>query len=147
MNYLAIDPGAAGGIAYDAEPGIVEAIPMPDTVVDLADVLRHLKTKGCTTAFLEEIPKFAGPNGSSMIKLGIRYGEVRGILAAFCCRVVEFPPKTWQKTLGLGVKKTYGTRWKAHLKERAQALYPHLSVTLKTADALLILEAGKRITV
>jgi hypothetical protein len=49
--------------------------------------------------------------------------------------------------LGLGVKKTYGTRWKAHLKERAQALYPHLTVTLKTADALLILEAGKRTTV
>jgi len=147
MNYLAIDPGAAGGIAYEAELGIVEAIAMPDTVVDLADALRALKLKGCTTAFLEEIPKFAGPNGAAMIKLGIRYGEVRGVLAAFCFRVIELPPKAWQKTLGLGVKKTYGTRWKAHLKERAQALYPHLAVTLKTADALLILEAGKRTTV
>jgi hypothetical protein len=144
---IAIDPGASGGIAYDAEPGIVDAIPMPDTVVDLADALRALKLKGATMAFLEEIPKFAGSNGSAMIKLGIRYGEVRGILAAFCFRVVELPPKAWQKTLGLGVKKTYGARWKAHLKERAQALYPHLSVTLKTADALLILEAGKRTTV
>ncbi len=38
------------------------------------------------------------------------------------------------------------TRWelvKAHLKERAQALFPRLEVTLKTADALLILEAGR----
>jgi hypothetical protein len=37
------------------------------------------------------------------------------------------------------------TRWglvKAHLKERAQALFPRVEVTLKTADALLILEAG-----
>ena len=31
---------------------------------------------------------------------------------------------------------------KAHLKERAQALFPRVEVTLKTADALLILEAG-----
>lgn len=144
---IAIDPGASGGIAYEAEPSIVEAVAMPDTVVDLADVLRALKLKGATTAFLEEIPKFAGPNGSAMIKLGIRYGEVRGVLAAFCFRVVELPPKAWQKTLGLGTKQAHGTRWKAHLKERAQALYPHLTVTLKTADALLILEAGKRTTV
>jgi hypothetical protein len=38
------------------------------------------------------------------------------------------------------------TRWervKAHLKERAQALFPWVEVTLKTADALLILEAGR----
>jgi hypothetical protein len=41
-----------------------------------------------------------------------------------------------------GEKKSHGPRWKAHLKGRAQALYPNLSVTLKTADALLILEAG-----
>ena len=143
---IAIDPGASGGIAYDAEPGIIAAVAMPDTVVDLADALRALKLKGATTAFLEEIPKFAVPNGSAMIKLGIRYGEVRGVLAAFCFRVVELPPKVWQKTLGLGTKQTHGSRWKAHLKERAQALYPHLSVTLKTADALLILEAGKRTT-
>jgi hypothetical protein len=34
-------------------------------------------------------------------------------------------------------------RWKAHLVERAQALFPRVEVTLKTADALLILEAGR----
>ena len=31
----------------------------------------------------------------------------------------------------------------AHLKKRAQALFPRVEVTLKTADALLILEAGR----
>ncbi len=29
-----------------------------------------------------------------------------------------------------------------HLKRRAQALFPRVEVTLKTADALLILKAG-----
>jgi hypothetical protein len=144
MKYLAIDPGAAGGIAYETEAGI-DVVSMPDTIVDLADKFRELKVAGAWVAFLEEIPKFSGPNGSAMIKLGIRYGEVRGCLATLGFRVVELPPKAWQKALGLGVKASYGTRWKNHLKERAQALFPDLSVTLKTADALLILEAGKKL--
>ncbi len=38
------------------------------------------------------------------------------------------------------------TRWelvKAHLKQRAQTLFPRVEVPLKTADALLILDAGR----
>jgi hypothetical protein len=68
------------------------------------------------------------------------------MLAAYCARIEYLPPKKWQQALGLGDKKTHGNRWKAHLKGRAQALYPQLTVTLKTADALLILEAGKKMT-
>lgn len=142
-QYMAIDPGASGGIAWTEPECGTNAIGMPDTVVDIADHLRYLFIqKGCRTAFLEEIPKFAGPNGAAMIKLGIRYGEIRGILATLGLKVVELPPKLWQKTLGLGGKATHGTRWKAYLKEKAQAYHPQLTVTLKTADALLILEAG-----
>jgi len=146
VNYVAIDPGASGGIAWTEPDRGVQAIAMPETVVDIADHLRYLFVQaGCRTAFLEEIPKFAGPNASAMIKLGIRYGEIRGILATLGLRVVELPPKSWQKTLGLGCKNTYGARWKNHLKEKAQAYHPHLAVTLKTADALLILEAGRKL--
>jgi hypothetical protein len=146
VNYVAIDPGASGGIAWTEPDRSVQAIAMPETVVDIADHLRYLFVQaGCRTAFLEEIPKFAGPNASAIIKLGIRYGEIRGILATLGLRVVELPPKSWQKTLGLGGSKGHGTRWKSHLKEKAQAFYPHLAVTLKTADALLILEAGRKL--
>jgi len=34
-------------------------------------------------------------------------------------------------------------QWKNKLKAEAQRLYPDIKVTLKTADALLILEATK----
>lgn len=145
MNAFAIDPGQGGGIAYRLD-GWNTAEPMPDTVVDLADTLRGLKVAGLGACYLEEIPKFAGKNASAMMKLSTRYGECRGILAALGIRVHEFKPQEWQKALGLGTKATHGTRWKAHLKERAQALNPHLKVTLKTADALLILEAGNKLT-
>jgi len=40
-------------------------------------------------------------------------------------------------------EKTRRELVEAHLKARAQALFPRLEVTLKTADALLILEAGR----
>jgi hypothetical protein len=142
---FAIDPGQGGGIAYKYD-GWNKADTMPDTVVDLADKLRELKCGGFDICYLEEIPKFAGKNASAMMKLSTRYGECRGILATLGIKVYEFTPQAWQKALGLGNRATHGNRWKAHLKERSQALNPHLKVTLKTADALLILEAGNKLT-
>ena len=50
-------------------------------------------------------------------------------------------PKVWQASLGLGGKASCANynAWKRKLKAKAQELYPHLDVTLKNADALLIL--------
>ena len=58
-------------------------------------------------------------------------------------RVEYMKPQHWQGALRLGKKADHGSRWKAHLKSRTQALFPKVDVTLKTADALLILEAGR----
>jgi hypothetical protein len=149
QNYIAIDPGVGGGIAYIDTDGSVHALPMPGTLHDMDTQLMILCTAHNTTSadtptvFLEELPKFAGKmSGSSMATMFRNYGRIEGILAAYGARIEYLPPKKWQQVLGLGDKKTHGNRWKAHLKGRAQALYPKLSVTLKTADALLILEAG-----
>lgn len=144
QHYIAIDPGVGGGIAYTDTDGSVHALPMPETVHDLRQTLQILCYEApVPTVFLEELPKFAGKmSGSSMATMFRNYGRIEGILAAHQCRIEYLPPKKWQQALGLGDKKTHGSRWKAHLKGRAQSLYPQLSVTLKTADALLILEAG-----
>ena len=145
MNYIAIDPGVGGGIAYTDTDGSVHALPMPATLHDISKELHLLSrsTFGPVTVFLEELPKFAGKmSGSSMATMFRNYGRLEGILASLNARIEYLPPKKWQSILGLGDKATHGNRWKAHLKGRAQALYPNLSVTLKTADALLILEAG-----
>jgi hypothetical protein len=149
QNYIAIDPGVGGGIAYIDTDGSVHALPMPSTLHDMDTQLMILCTAHNTTSadtptvFLEELPKFTGKmSGSSMATMFRNYGRIEGLLAAYGARIEYLPPKKWQSALGLGDKKTHGPRWKAHLKGRAQALYPNLSVTLKTADALLILEAG-----
>jgi hypothetical protein len=153
QNYIAIDPGVGGGIAYIDTDGSVHALPMPSTLHDMDTQLMILCTAHNTTSadtptvFLEELPKFTGKmSGSSMATMFRNYGRIEGLLAAYGARIEYLPPKKWQSALGLGDKKTHGPRWKAHLKGRAQALYPNLSVTLKTADALLILEAGKKLT-
>lgn len=149
QNYIAIDPGVGGGIAYIDTDGSVHALPMPSTLHDISKELHLLSrcTFGPVTVFLEELPKFAGKmSGSSLGVMFRNYGRIEGLLAAFEARIEYLPPKKWQSVLGLGDKKTHGNRWKAHLKGRAQALHPQLTVTLKTADALLILEAGKKLT-
>lgn len=153
QNYIAIDPGVGGGIAYIDTDGSVHAFPMPETLHDLDTQMMILCTRHNTisadtpTVFLEELPKFAGKmSGSSMATMFRNYGRIEGLLAAYGARIEYLPPRKWQQALGLGDKKTHGPRWKAHLKGRAQALFPKLTVTLKTADALLILEAGKKLT-
>ena len=147
QHYIAIDPGVGGGIAYTDTDGSVHALPMPETVHDLRQTLQVLcYGVPAPTVFLEELPKFAGKmSGSSMATMFRNYGRIEGLLAAHQCRIEYLPPKKWQQALGLGDKKTHGARWKAHLKGRAQALHPRLTVTLKTADALLILEAGMKL--
>ena len=142
---IAIDPGVSGGIAYQDTDGGVHALAMPETLWDLRIVLASMVCER-TVAVIEDLPKFAGRmSASSMGTMFRNFGRVEGVLAAFLVRVEYLRPQVWQKALGLGDKKTHGDRWKAHLKGRAQALHPRLDVTLKTADALLILEAAKKL--
>lgn len=148
QNLIAIDPGVGGGIAYIDTDGSVHALPMPETLHDLGKLLRVLSScdSELVTAFIEELPKFAGKmSGSAMATMFRNYGRLEGLLAAYGARIEYLPPRKWQQALGLGTKAAHGPRWKAHLKGRAQALFPNLTVTLKTADALLILEAGRKL--
>jgi hypothetical protein len=65
-------------------------------------------------------------------------------LSGLYIRTELITPQKWQKKLGLGTSKGLTpTQWKNKLKAEAQRLFPDIRVTLKTADALLILEATK----
>jgi hypothetical protein len=142
---LAIDPGKSGGIAYIDSDHTVHALPMPDTARDLYRALEIL-ARGPSLCFLEEIPMFRGKmNYRSTAVLFRNLGQIEGVLSGLGSRIEYLKPQYWQRVLMLGESATYGKRWKTHLKAQAQALFPHLLVTLKTADALLILEAGLRI--
>jgi hypothetical protein len=149
LNLFAIDPGVGGGIAYIDTDGSVHALPMPETDRDICDQLQVLALAGGKTAtcYIEELPKFGGVmSRSAMFTMARNYGLLLGILTAYRVRVVQISPKRWQGVLGgLGNKADHGTDWKRRLKARAQELYPALDVTLKTADALLILEVARQL--
>jgi len=144
MKKIAIDPGCNGGIAFtDGE--VTTAIPMPATLGDLVTKLRELSANGYWHCYLEQVVGFIPMAGAgAMFSFGQSFGQIQGCLAALSFRVIEVRPAAWQKTLALGKKKDHGNAWKSHLKAKAQQLFPTCDVTLKTADALLILEYGRQ---
>lgn len=78
-----------------------------------------------------------------MFEFGKGFGFILGCLMSLGYVIHLHRPQKWQKALSLGQKKDHGKNWKNHLKNRAQQLFPQCEVTLKTADALLILEYAR----
>ena len=138
---LAIDPGASGGFAWFNEEGIALALPMPETEGDIVALLRDRFCEEITTVYIEHVVGFIPSAGAgAMFSFGENFGFVKGVCQALRMKMVLVRPPMWQKFLSLGSKKEYEKQWKNHLKERAQQIYPNTHITLKTADALLILD-------
>jgi len=155
--YLGIDPGASGGLAViEVEEGSsvikVVAAPMPPTEADIWDWISQNISwwlrggKNSCFAVIEKVGGYvggAGQPGSAMFKFGQNYGSLRMALIASGIPFQEVTPQAWQKEVGMGGKKKGEEKgaWKNRIKAKAQQLFPVLtagSVTLKTADALLI---------
>lgn len=138
---LAIDPGASGGLAYYGPAGII-LDSMPATDQDVAILIMD-RLAISDVVYIEKVGGYVGGKGapgSSMFNFGYNVGFLHGLIASSKTRCIEVLPQRWQKTIGAGTKATHGTRWKAHLKSIAQQRQPRLVVTLKTADAVLLLE-------
>lgn len=151
---LAIDPGANGGMAV-VHNGNVNCYPMPDTEGDIIESFvipsRMAYIAGQErVAYIEAQTGVVGPqmrvSASAMFTFGRNYGFLIGALQATGWKIELVRPQIWQKALSLGTKAGAGgkTAWKNKLKAEAQRLFPAQKVTLKTADALLLLEYAKR---
>lgn len=152
---LAIDPGASGGIAFKSEDGKVFSRPMPKEKKEFVAIMIELKeiTGGKMAAYMEKVGGFmsSGESGGKnmaaahvMFNFGANFGFIQGVLMGLGIDVDLVLPKHWQSTLDLDLKRTIGKgRWKRYLKDQALLLYPDQKVTLKTADALLIMTYGE----
>ncbi|MEI7732833.1 MAG: hypothetical protein WCO56_24895 [Verrucomicrobiota bacterium] len=149
---LAIDPGMSGGIAV-RQMGKVIQYPMPPTQGDLLEILREIKTAADRegiemVCLLEEVSGYAGKAqpGSAMFRFGENYGFLKGVIQTLNIKLVLVRPQAWQKAFSLGTASACAskTEWKNKLKAEAQRRFPHLGVTMKTADALLMLEYAER---
>lgn len=136
---LAIDPGKNGGLAWQMQTGSPECLPMPQTDGDVVSTIQSLTSTSIQRiAYIEKVGGFCGKGqpGSAMFNFGHGRGVIMGALMAFGWRIIEPTPQQWQKWLQIG--KCGGDKRK--LKSEAQRRYPSQKVTLKTADALLILD-------
>jgi hypothetical protein len=147
--YLAIDPGALGGFAWQlSDSDLVQAKSMQKDNKENAVFIRsfNLASK-IPKVIIEDVPSFAGTNrpGSRMFPLGFNCGLLEGASLACLMTVIKIRPHEWQKHFNIGGRSDCKDPqdWKRRLKEHAQLLFPYLKVTLKTADALLLLAYAK----
>lgn len=153
---LAVDPGASGGLAWTLSSAVpdVGCAGMPKTPEEVFDFIRTIwvAARGDLICYVEDVPKYIGVNlpGSSMAVLFFNVGLIRGILTALGADVRLVNPHEWQKSFNVGTRRAAGShsKWKQVLAAEAKRQFPQLGkkVTLKTADALLILQYGLRIS-
>ena len=140
VRLIAIDPGAAGGIAWLDSDGIAYAEPMPEGMTAQIDLIRKLSITHThkVTAYIERVGGYMpGNSGPAACKFARHCGHLEAACYAYGLPVIQVAPQTWQKAVG-AMPKDKGERKRA-IKEAMARRYPALSVTLKTADALGLL--------
>lgn len=151
---IGIDAGANGGIAYTRN-GEVKAMAMPKNYDDFIDWLQYMKSICTPIVFLEKLS--IRPDDVRVEKDTANLGKLFRIknmmsnyeqlkAAVKCCHIdlAEVHPRTWQSRLNLNYRGIEKPERKRLYKERAAKIYPQLKPTLKTADAILIMQFGVR---
>lgn len=153
MRYMGVDPGASGGIAVVTEHGMAtEAVRMPDTELDLLNLIRVIVAGGDIKAAVEFVHSSPQMGVASAFVFGKGYGGLRMALLASGVPFVEVTPQRWQGNIGglrsaRKAKREGGFqkgRDKNVSKARAQQLFPSVHVHHYNADALLIAEWLRR---
>lgn len=151
---LCIDPGASGGFALLGAGGAISASPMPEGMTAQIDAIRAMAAYNPgLTAIIEKVGKPRPGNSSTATASFARHcGHLEAALYSVGVPSEEVAPQTWMKAMGALPKpaKTEGldkksadaatraqkTARKNAIKETVARRFPHLAVTLKTADAL-----------
>jgi hypothetical protein len=157
---IAIDPGASGGIAYDID-GATACVAMPGTVKDIADEIKNLIPYPNNVAgvfcLIEKVGGYMpGNSGPAAAKFARHCGVLEGILVTLSVPFDDVLPAKWEQWL-IGkpdypkfpkdilpadksrILSERKRERKNKIKEKVQRLYPHLNITLATADAVGIL--------
>jgi crossover junction endodeoxyribonuclease RuvC len=144
--YIGIDPGASGAIAFMGDSGEVWTVTHSETPHDQSEALRDA-LKGFKEVFciIERVWAMPGQGVTSMFNFGKSFGISLGLLTAHQIPYEMVTPQKWQAAFNLPTKKVAGstTNKKNVHKERAQELFPSLTITHKIADALLIAKYAK----
>jgi len=133
---LCIDPGASGGLALLNHESIIDAFPMPDGMTGQIDAIRHIAVTNPGIMAVIENVGFHRPGNSAVAtaKFARHVGHIEAALYTLGVPTITVTPTKWMAALGsLPADKTAR---KNAIKENVARRFPHLTVTLKTADAL-----------
>lgn len=136
-SLLAIDPGVSGGFAWIDNDGVVNTCNMPEGMSAQIDKLRGFAAEGYETVIENVGYHMPGNSAVATSKFARHVGRLEAACYAFAMPVVYVAPQTWMKELGTWPKKKKNR--KNAIKEAMARRYPHLDVTLNTADALGLL--------
>jgi hypothetical protein len=140
LIFIGIDNGSSGGIAALREDGTVYRVdPMPPTDVEILHLFETLMAEERAVAVLEHAQAFPKMGVCSAFNYGRGYGAMQMALHAAGIPFDRVTPRKWQAAIGCltGGDKNVS-------KRRAQQLFPGITVTHATADALLIAEHCRR---
>lgn len=155
---MAIDPGSvSGGFAWTYNRKEVFVSVMPATPKDIYELLRVISSQGLSLnnmCYLEQVGSYVSGNaGPAAVKFAQHCGHLEMALIALQVPYEKILPSKWQQYFigkstypsipkeiqGKARKQILAKRKqerKNKIKVKAQGLYPHIKVTLKTSDAL-----------
>ncbi len=158
---IGIDPGILGGLACIDKAGVL-ATAMPETERGIFDWIESAAADHC---FIEPAIVMPRQGAVGAFTFGQGYGFIRGILIALKIPFEEVRSAKWQpefipkgspppKPKSDATKEQFNLWYKQveqakrerkrALLAKAQQLFPGVKLTLKTCDALLIAEFGRR---
>jgi hypothetical protein len=144
---VAVDPGANGGVAVFA--GAVRCLNLPRKDDDKLSLFTALAAEAGAVSeappvlVLERVGGYIEGRpapGSHMFNFGWGAAFVAGVCRGRGYSFFHVRPQDWQAPLGLGTSEQAGGErpWKRLLLAEARRRFPHLKVTGRTGDALLI---------
>ncbi len=144
---IGIDPGKLGGIAVlDTSGSVVMVSPMPDTPMEIHALLNEYAND--SVCYMENVGHGVPNQSSKATAVFARHcGHLDMALIALGIPTNTITPNKWEKSYQLGSSRGIPkTKWKNKLKAKAQQLFPQLGkqITLKTCDALLLAEYGRK---
>jgi len=144
-TFVGIDPGKNGAIAI-IRGKHVDTHKMPATERDMSDLFEALTIEDDVVILIEKVNAMPMDAKKAIWTFSGNYHSLR--MAMICHKLPfnEVLPRGWQQAMGIPPKKKSHTKTmhKNNLKAKAQQLFPHLTVTLTIADALLIAEHCRR---
>lgn len=141
MTTIGIDPGINGGISWIDSTGGIAVEKMPDTILDLWELIESIKVNAgnAVRAYLETVHSSPQMGVKSAFTFGNGYGHLEMALTAAGIPFERVRPQVWQKEMGCLTKGDKNVS-----KRKAQELFPGTKVTHAIADSMLIAAYGER---